>query len=144
MARYSATDVARYMVNLCIEEKSPVSNLQVQKILYFCQQEYYVKTGTPLFDDDFQAWQYGPVIPEVYKVFSLFGGMKISRRVGETAVIDGGTRAIIGPVIRDKRGKYPWDLVEITHQPGSPWDIVFAGGAGTGCVIDKSLIFGNL
>ena len=107
MARYSATDVARYMVNLCIEEKSPVSNLQVQKILYFCQQEYYVKTGTPLFDDDFQAWQYGPVI-------------------------------------RDKRGKYPWDLVEITHQPGSPWDIVFAGGAGNGCVIDKSLIFGNL
>lgn len=141
MARYTAEDVARFIVNMCIDEKCPISNLQLQKILYFCQREYHRATGNPLFDDDFQAWQYGPVIPDIYKMFSLFGGMKITRRVAGGVRIAPEDVAIISAVVKDKREKYPWDLVEITHTPGSPWDKTYRNGDGNGDVISKSLIF---
>ena len=65
---YKAIDVAKYIVNKCIDDGYPISNLQLQKILYFIQR-YYLQKDDQLFDDDFEAWQFGPVIPAVYYKF---------------------------------------------------------------------------
>ena len=54
--------LAQYILYTCIEQGEPISNLQLQKILYFIQGEYLSKIGKPLFEADFEAWQYGPVI----------------------------------------------------------------------------------
>lgn len=140
MAAYTAMDIARYMVNLCIDSDCPVSNLQVQKILYFCQTGYRKKTGFYLFDDDFEAWRYGPVVPSVYKMLSLFGGMKITRRVKIFEEIDYHTAKIIDPIILSNAQKEPWDLVKITHERGSAWDETFKDGMGNGRVISKAMM----
>lgn len=139
---YAAKDIAKYIVNRCIEKHRPISNLQLQKILYFCQKEYKKNTGITLFRDDFEAWQYGPVIPSVYRMFSLFGGMKINRQANEEIEIDSDTRSVIDQIV-DRYSSYPaWDLVSMTHKKGGPWDQVFKDGKGNKRTIRKELIFG--
>lgn len=139
----SAMDIADYIVNKCIDDGKPISNLQLQKILYFCQRAYGQQTHKPLFDDDFEAWKYGPVIPDIYKTFSLYGGRKINHKTPRNPNIPKDVTDIINSIIEEKRDKYPWDLVEITHTKGSPWDVIFRGGDGNGNVIPKNLIFEN-
>ena len=46
-----------------------MSNLKLQKLLFFAYKDYYQKNKLELFDDNFQAWIYGPVLPNVYKNF---------------------------------------------------------------------------
>lgn len=136
----TASDAARYMVNFCIDEDEPISNLQLQKILYFCQVESYRKNDEPLFEDDFEAWRYGPVIPSVYRLFSIFGGLKISRKVLDGNHIPQTAKMLIEEVSRNLRTLYPWELVDKTHSSGSPWAKTYENGRGNGRIIDKKLI----
>ena len=46
-----------------------LTNLRLQKILYFLQGLHYVKFNIPLIEDDLEAWPYGPVSPKVYYYF---------------------------------------------------------------------------
>lgn len=131
----TATDAAIHIVNFCIDENQPISNLQLQKILYFCQVESYRTRGKRLFDDDFEAWRYGPVIPGVYRLFSIFGGLKIKHRVVETARLSFDESRLVERVARDLRRLHPWELVGKTHSKGSPWDLT-----NSGCTIPKDLI----
>ena len=138
--RYSAMDIAVYVINSSIDAGYPVSNLQLQKILYFIQVEYYRRKGTPLFGDDFRAWQYGPVVPEIYRLFSIWGGSKISTKItAETNTVSAEVAEIIDPVISEYRQKNPWDLVEEAHKKDSPWDETMVK-CGNDAIIPKELI----
>ena len=48
---YSAVELSKYIITKCAKENKPISNLQLQKILYFIQKEYLQKKGVPAFDD---------------------------------------------------------------------------------------------
>ena len=78
-AEYSAMEIAEYAVNRRYRLDMPISNLQLQKILYFLQVIYASKTDKLLFADQFEAWPYGPVIRDVYVEFSDCGGFPIKR-----------------------------------------------------------------
>lgn len=69
----SALTVAKYIVNRCVKSGTPISNLQLQKILYFVQMAFLKKLDNPCFSDDIEAWQFGPVVPVVYYHFCGFG-----------------------------------------------------------------------
>ena len=55
----------------------PVTNLKLQKILYFLNAIYLVKHGEPLVDAVFEKWNYGPTIPAIYKEYRVNGGNNI-------------------------------------------------------------------
>lgn len=55
---YDALDIAKYIVDKCTIEKCPITNLQLQKILYFLQKKYLIDYGNCLFNDEIQAWQF--------------------------------------------------------------------------------------
>ncbi|MBQ6623932.1 MAG: DUF4065 domain-containing protein, partial [Mogibacterium sp.] len=65
-AKYSAKDIAEHVVTKCVREQEPITNLHLQKILYFIQRDYVKKIGEPLFADEFEAWKFGPVVPCIY------------------------------------------------------------------------------
>lgn len=67
---YSAMEIAEYAVSRRYRHDTPISNLQLQKILYFLQVIHASETGELLFADQFEAWPYGPVIRDVYVKFS--------------------------------------------------------------------------
>ena len=76
-AMYDALTIAMYIINRCFEEGAPVTNLRLQKLLYFIQLESYKVYGKQLFNNDIAAWQFGPVVPDVYYKYSVYAGMPI-------------------------------------------------------------------
>lgn len=59
----SAIDIASFFV------KKGVSPLQLQKLLYYAQVWFFVKTNRWLFSDEIKAWKYGPVVPDIWQRF---------------------------------------------------------------------------
>lgn len=137
-----AMSLARYVVGKCAREKKPISNLQLQKILYFLQSVYCRATkGLLLFPDSFEAWPYGPVITSVYREFSKYGGDVIDDCLNAISPGFGGVeKTFVDAGIEDLRDRSPWDLVRTSHAAGSPWDKVYKGGDGYKNVIPNELI----
>ncbi len=54
-----------------------VSNLKLQKLLYYVQGFNLAKFGKPLFKEKIIAWQYGPVVEEVYHQYKDSGSLGI-------------------------------------------------------------------
>ena len=50
------------------------TNLELQKLLYIAHMIHLGKTGEPLFEDAFEAWNYGPVIPGLYYFLKSYLG----------------------------------------------------------------------
>ena len=59
-------DVAQIIINYMNAEEKPITNTMLNNLLYFAQGHCLAETGKPLFDDDFEAWECGPVIPKIY------------------------------------------------------------------------------
>jgi len=54
-------DVAKYF----LEKLGPLSGRKLQKLCYYAQSWHLAWTGEPLFNENFEAWIYGPVCPEL-------------------------------------------------------------------------------
>lgn len=60
------TDVAKFFVEQAMLDQTTVCPLKIQKLLYYAQGYVLAIVEKPLFEDDIEAWQYGPVVPRVY------------------------------------------------------------------------------
>jgi uncharacterized phage-associated protein len=47
-------------------------NLTVQKIVYFCNVWSLIELGRPLIRHKFEAWEFGPVLPYLYREFKNY------------------------------------------------------------------------
>ena len=67
-------DVARYFIIKAYEDRREASmtNMKVQKLLYYAQSLHLALHDEPLFDEEIQAWRYGPVCPPAYHFFNNF------------------------------------------------------------------------
>ena len=74
---YNVLDIAQYIIQKYNEQNICINNLKLQKILYFIQAEFLVATNQPCFCDEIQAWNFGPVIPTVYREYAAFGSTNI-------------------------------------------------------------------
>lgn len=135
---YNASDIAQYIITKCCILSKPISNLKLQKMLYFIWVDYYKKTSSPLFLDDICAWQLGPVVPDVYYDYCSYGGRSICN-IYETS-IRGNDASIIDEFINDYVDVPASVLVNRTHKPGTAWDIIFNHGLGNRDTIPFSLI----
>ena len=116
---YRALDIAKYIINHEHEEGREISNLRLQKLLYFIRAKFIVETGKPCFSDPIEAWGFGPVVTSVYHEYKLFGSFDIAST--DTAVsIDEESASRIKNML-DFCSHYPtYQLVEITHNQ-TPW-----------------------
>lgn len=135
---YKAIEIAKYVVSKCCKDDCPISNLQLQKILYFIQMTNLQKYKCPLFSDLIEAWQFGPVIPEVYYHYCGYGAMKITSI--ENSSFSEKDSCIVDNIVEEKRILDPWDLVNATHKTGGAWDIIYNHGKGNRNVIPNNLI----
>lgn len=65
----------------CRERGDVLTNLKLQKLLYYTQAWYLVLKGQPLFKEDFQAWVHGPVLPTQYQRFKKYEWRPILKEV---------------------------------------------------------------
>ncbi len=70
----TAHEIAKYFVSLVDEEAGDsISNLKVQKLLYYAQGGYLAFHDEPLFPEAIKAWAHGPVVPQVYHEYKQYG-----------------------------------------------------------------------
>lgn len=137
---YTAIDVAKNVVNRCIEDKSPITNLQLQKIMFYIQKKF-LSFDTPLFDEDFEAWRFGPVIPSVYYLFCGYGAMAITDEFkSEYERLSKNDGIYIWPIVKEKREIGTWKMVQETHRPNGAWAKTYNNGCGYREVISKTNI----
>ena len=121
---YSALDIARYIIAHENSEGRSVSNLRLQKLLYFIQVRFIVTYGVnhPCFYDDIEAWSFGPVVPTVYQAYKVFGGGTIPLGIGDTPQykLREGDKLLIDGMLDDCANYSTSHLVDITHGQ-SPW-----------------------
>lgn len=68
-----AIHAAEYLLWLADQDKDLVSNMKLQKLLYYAQGYALVRLGRALFDAPIEAWDHGPVVPPVYKCYKQHG-----------------------------------------------------------------------
>ncbi|MGD1827975.1 MAG: Panacea domain-containing protein [Spirochaetaceae bacterium] len=121
MEVYSVQTIADWLINKSHDEGNPVTQLRLQKILYFIQGHYLsFKDGLPLFRRDFEAWRYGPVLRPLYDRFKMHGNDEIPKQetadiaCPETEEFLNGMYAIYGVM----GSTY---LIGLSHDPNGPW-----------------------
>ncbi len=120
----SAQDVADYFLANADESCQPITNMALQKLLYYAQGFHLALQGEPLFRDEIEAWEYGPVVPSVYDRYSTCGRSAIPRPdsnglsagnslAPETREVLEVVQAVYGPISA-------WHLSRLTHAE-PPW-----------------------
>jgi uncharacterized phage-associated protein len=120
-----ALDIARFFIFL--KENDPrgleLSNLKLQKLMYYAQGYFLALYGKPLFDDPIEAWKYGPVIREVYNKYKSFGDLDIYEDDHSNynyMELDSKKQSVIAYVWKILGEKTAGTLVDKTHSE-SPW-----------------------
>lgn len=73
MAITTADSVARYFLCKTREYGDLVTNLKLQKLVYYAQAWFLALHNEPLFADRLEAWVHGPVQPDLYRRWKQFG-----------------------------------------------------------------------
>ena len=117
-------DVADFFIKTTNQsEDDQITNLKLNKLLYYAQGVSLARTGKPMFNDALEAWQYGPVVPTVYRKYKVCGKQPIpsSGDVDRNLFTEEEFNILLD-VMREL-GQYTGSaLVSFTHQPGTPWD----------------------
>lgn len=118
---YDALNVSKYVIDYENSKHRSVSNLRLQKLLYFVQAQFLVSNKTSCFADDIEAWEFGPVVPNVYHHYKMFGSSCIPRSLEQGSYdIEESDKVLINKIL-DKCARYSTSrLVSITHNQ-KPW-----------------------
>jgi uncharacterized phage-associated protein len=133
---YDARAVSNYVLALAAERGRPLTQMAILKIIFYAHGWYLATTGKPLFKQPVEAWEFGPVVKVVRDAFKSFGGGPITGRA-EKLNLHTGEFEVVGAdlsiddkdfikIIFDNYSKYTaFELSDMTHQRGSPWDKVW-------------------
>lgn len=98
-----------------------MTNMKLQKMLYYEQGFHLAYFGTPLFDEDIEAWQYGPVVPSVYRHFKRFGRNGLEPDGDGVATFANSRERRLFDIVFDTYNKYSAvGLMDMTHNE-KPW-----------------------
>ena len=125
---YSALQIARWILTWADFEDDSlgVTNLKLQKLLYFAQGHHLAKFDGVLFSDRIQAWEHGPVIPVVYHEFKEFKAASITlTSFVEFEDFDSTTNSFLASIWRTFGGFDGWKLRELSHR-SEPWAEAFS------------------
>lgn len=124
--RYTASDIAKWFLaynrNIMAEGDAEfISNLKLQKLLYYAQGTYYAITGELLFAEPIKAWRHGPVVESVYHEYKSNGANGIDfDEEFDFSRFDPETEGILEEVY-NYFGQYSaWKLRNMTHEE-RPW-----------------------
>ncbi len=70
----NSLNIARYFIVKAYQDgiEAEMTNMKVQKLLYYAQSLHLALYDQPLFSEEIQAWRYGPVCPPAYQYYSEF------------------------------------------------------------------------
>ncbi len=141
--------IADYFVALSNETQSPITNLKLQKLVYYAQAWTLALLDRELIQEDFQAWIHGPVIPSLYKDYCGFGWKPILKEDLNAEAFftlkqkfDSEVLKVLSDVTYEYFGMQAYELEKLTHNE-DPWMLTRNGLSGdqpSDRIIQKQLI----
>ncbi|MDR3569898.1 MAG: DUF4065 domain-containing protein [Syntrophobacteraceae bacterium] len=116
--KYTAFDVAKYFLSRAErEDQELLSNLKLQKLVYYAQGMHLAMRDAPLFGDRIEAWDYGPVVPDLYHFYKENGARGIpADPTFDLDKIDGATLDFLDEIF-DAFGQFSAiRLMQISHK----------------------------
>lgn len=151
---YDGRAIANFVLDTCKASGRDITNLSLQKIVYFCHVWSLVKLNKPLVKQKFEAWQFGPVLQYLYRDFKDFERNPITSRAqrldpstGKLEVVlydfDEDTTQFLKKVIDTYSSIGAGNLVQISHAHGSPWYEAWNYGdkINPGMIIENDAIY---
>lgn len=143
--------VANFFVKKSFEKGVELTPMKLVKLVYIAHGWHLGITNRPLLTEVPQAWQYGPVVPCVYHSFKQYGNKQITQVYSMLT-----QKGLLTPDVSDESIELllnkVWDIYSrysgtqlsaLTHQPDTPWDIVWNQQGGKnkqGAVIPNDII----
>lgn len=127
---FDALAIANYFLHKADECGKGLSPMAIQKLVYFAHGWHLAITDEPLINQRVEAWEFGPVIGDVYREFRSFGRNIIKTRAtkwvdgdpfAEDATIDSKSKSIVDRVWEVYKDFSAVQLSNLTHTEGSPW-----------------------
>lgn len=119
-----ANQISNYVISLTKNNpEENLTNMKLQKILYYLQGYYLAITdGDELFEDDIEAWKYGPVVSQEYHTFKSYGynSIIVPEKSESFDYLTDEQKKFINKVYGYYRQFSPIKLMELTHEE-SPW-----------------------
>lgn len=110
---------SKYIITYFNENNVEVTNLKLQKLLYFLEAIYMVDRDEDyLFIEDFYAWNFGPVSDIVYQEYKEFGSLPIEIK---PVIIPEENKMYIEGLFDLLKDFTTYQLVALSHREGSPW-----------------------
>ncbi len=123
-----------YMIDLFYNnensEKKEITNLKLQKLMYFVEAYYMVKNPDEnyLFESGWSAWNYGPVNKDLYKYYKKFGSMPITleeENLKKITALPDINKEYIRKIYNIFSSFSAFELVTLTHLENSPWSNLY-------------------
>jgi len=143
--------IANFLLDEAQAQGLEITNLALNKILYFCHAWYLAQYKLPLLSTTFEAWDHGPVIPSVYHQFKRHKNGPISSRatmidldtgldVIARASLELEEKAYLRKMLAFYGVRTGSTLRNMSHEPGAPWDQVRQQAPEPGMVIPDRII----
>lgn len=135
-APYDAREVGNFVLKLARRSGRSLTQMSLLKLIFYSHGWYLAERDKPLVKQQIEAWEYGPVIKVIRDAFREFGKNEITRfaekldletgeliAVGHSLSLD--DEMFIENIFKLYENKSAFELSDMTHEPGSPWDKVW-------------------
>lgn len=137
---HSSIKVANFFLEKAQKEKKDLTPLQLMKLVYLAHGWMLGAYGRHLIREPIEAWQYGPVIPELYQKIKKFRSSPVFFPIEETdSHFDKEEINLLDQIYKEYADWSGIQLSALTHIQDSPWDIVWKL-QGRDSVISNDLI----
>ncbi|MBN1915678.1 DUF4065 domain-containing protein [Candidatus Dojkabacteria bacterium] len=131
LKQYSVLDVAKYIIEQMkrifnFEKKSnesyyDLTNMKLNKLIYYVQMYNLGMRGYPLFKENLESWDHGPVVRELYDSYKHFVANVINEPIDKTyEELDSQSKKIIDTVL-EKLGYYSAYQLRAKSHKELPW-----------------------
>jgi uncharacterized phage-associated protein len=115
-------NAARYFIMRAYEDgiEAEMTNMKVQKLLYYAQSLHLALHNEPLFEEEIQAWRYGPVCPPAYRFYCEFEAKQLPIPGKESLLQLSEKKELLEEVWGYFGGYHAYRLSDMTHGE-FPW-----------------------
>ncbi|MBJ7417938.1 MAG: SocA family protein [Niveispirillum sp.] len=132
---YSSLAIANEFIRLARSASQDITHMQLQKLVYLAHGWNMAINKQPLIEDEFEAWEFGPVIRRLYDALKRWGKHPVGQMIrwGDDTgfaddddgvandVVSPEERAVIDKVWKTYGKLQAFQLSALTHEPDTPW-----------------------